>query len=150
MEVVAAALARVWLGMGSNLGDRSAHLREGLRRLKRWGCLTAVSSVLETPPFGPVNQPDFLNLVAEFGTEYAPLTLLRAAQAIERAVGRRTTYRWGPRVLDIDLLMYDGLMWETPGLSLPHPRMAERDFVMTPLEEIAPDQAAWVRTVQRK
>ncbi|MBW3625903.1 MAG: 2-amino-4-hydroxy-6-hydroxymethyldihydropteridine diphosphokinase, partial [Armatimonadetes bacterium] len=79
---------------------------------------------------------------AAFHCELAPLTLLREVKRIEREVGRRPTYRWGPRVLDIDLLLYDDLHWETPLLTLPHPRIAGREFVLQPLAEIAPAVAA--------
>jgi 2-amino-4-hydroxy-6-hydroxymethyldihydropteridine diphosphokinase len=134
-------LALVYLGMGSNLGFRLAHLRDGLRELREAGVPLAVSDVIETPPFGPRDQPPYLNLVATLQAEWSPLTLLRAVKAIERRVGRRPTYRWGPRVLDIDLLLYDDLRLETPLLTLPHPRVAERDFVMRPLRQIAPEVA---------
>jgi len=129
------------MGMGSNLGFRLRHLQEGLRRMKDHGSWTNVSDPIETAPVGPQEQPFYLNLVGEMVTDLSPLGLLRAAKRIERRVGRRPTYRWGPRVLDIDLLLYDGLRLELPGLSIPHPRMAEREFVMKPLAQIAPETA---------
>jgi 2-amino-4-hydroxy-6-hydroxymethyldihydropteridine diphosphokinase len=101
--------------------------------------------MIQTDPVGPQDQPLFLNLVAEMVSDYSPFTLLRRVKWIERRVGRRPTYLWGPRVLDIDLLLYDDLRLETPGLILPHPRMAERDFVMQPLAQIAPEIAARIR-----
>jgi 2-amino-4-hydroxy-6-hydroxymethyldihydropteridine diphosphokinase len=127
--------------MGSNLGFRLAHLRDGLRELRKLAVPLAVSGVIETPPFGPQDQPHYLNLVAALHTELSPLALLRWVKEIERRVGRRPTYRWGPRVLDLDLLLYGDLRMESPNLTLPHPRMAERDFVTRPLRQIAPEVA---------
>jgi 2-amino-4-hydroxy-6-hydroxymethyldihydropteridine diphosphokinase len=132
--------------MGSNLGFRLHHLNRGLRYLKRLGCLTNVSGILQTDPVGPQDQPLFLNLVAEMVSDYSPFTLLKRVKEIERIVGRRPTYPWGPRVLDIDLLLYDDLRLETPRLTLPHPRMAEREFVMLPLAQIAPEVAENIRS----
>lgn len=137
-------MALVYLGMGSNLGFRLRHLSEGRRELNRLGVTLNVSDPLETAPVGPQDQPCYLNLVVEMHVELAPLTLLRAVKGIERRVGRRPTYRWGPRVLDIDLLLYDDLRLQTPLLTLPHPRMAEREFVMKPLSEIAPNITAGI------
>ena len=137
-----------YIGMGSNLGLRRSHLDAGVRRLRRLGALRRVSEIIETPPFGPQDQPPYLNLVAELHTEFAPETLLRALKRIERQVGRRPTYRWGPRVLDLDLLLYDDVTLESPWLTLPHPRMGERAFVMDPLAEIAPEVAARVTAGQ--
>lgn len=134
----------VYLGMGSNLGCRRGHLADGLRELRRVGTLTNVSDIIETDPVGPQDQPPYLNLVAELGTELAPLTLLRAVKRIERRVGRKPSYRWGPRALDIDLLLYGDVRMETPILTLPHPRIAEREFVLTPLAQIAPHVASVV------
>ena len=128
----------VYIGMGSNLGFRRGHLADGLRGLRRLGSVTAVSDVIQTAPVGPQDQPPYLNLVAEMGTELAPLTLLLAVKRIERRVGRKPSYRWGPRALDIDLLLYGDVRMETPALTLPHPRIAEREFVLTPLAQIAP------------
>jgi 2-amino-4-hydroxy-6-hydroxymethyldihydropteridine diphosphokinase len=129
-------VAVVYLSMGANLGFRRAQLREGLRGLQALGTVLEVSDMIETLPVGPQDQPLYLNLAARLGTELSPLTLLRGVKRIESEVGRRPTYRWGPRILDIDLLTYDDLHWDTPILTLPHPRMEERDFVMTPLRQI--------------
>jgi 2-amino-4-hydroxy-6-hydroxymethyldihydropteridine diphosphokinase len=138
-------VAVVYIGMGSNLGSRLRHLTDGLRAMRALGPIRCVSDVIETDPVGPPDQPPYLNLVAEVVSDLSPLTLLRAVKEIERRAGRRPTYRWGPRVLDIDLLLYDGLRMETPVLNLPHPRMRERDFVMQPLAQIAPDVADRIR-----
>jgi 2-amino-4-hydroxy-6-hydroxymethyldihydropteridine diphosphokinase len=139
-------VAIIYVGMGSNLGFRRFHLGQGLRHLKEIGALTNVSDILQTDPVGPQDQPLFLNLVAEIVSDYSPFTLLRRVKHIERIIGRRPTYRWGPRVLDLDLLLYDGLHLQTPTLILPHPRMAEREFVMKPLAQIAPEIAAKIRS----
>lgn len=134
-------MARVFLGLGSNAGFRYANLVKGLALLKRVGFLRRVSSVIETQPVGPQDQPPFLNMVAELVTDLSPFELLRRTQEIERAVGRTPTYRWGPRVLDIDILLYDSVKLNLPRLTIPHPLMQKRPFVMEPLAEIAPEVA---------
>jgi 2-amino-4-hydroxy-6-hydroxymethyldihydropteridine diphosphokinase len=135
--------------MGSNLGFRRSHLMEGLRAVRSCGFLRNVSDLLETPPMGPQDQPAFLNLAAELISEFSPFSLLRAAKRIERRVGRRPTYRWGPRILDIDLLLYDDAQIDAQGLILPHPGMKEREFVMKPLAQIAPETAERIRSGKR-
>jgi 2-amino-4-hydroxy-6-hydroxymethyldihydropteridine diphosphokinase len=139
-------VARVFLGIGSNLGFRYANISKGLQLLKRVGFLRRVSSVLETAPVGPQQQPPYLNMVVELITDLSPFELLRRVQKIERAVGRTPTYRWGPRVLDIDILLYDSVKLNLPRLTIPHPQMSQRPFVMEPLAEIAPDVASSVRS----
>ena len=133
---------RACIGLGSNLGDRRAHLRtavEALRRLPETELL-AVSSLYRTRPHGPQNQPEYLNAVALLETALAPEALLRHLQAIERAAGRRRDgERWGPRTLDLDLLVHGAARRAGAALTLPHPRLAERAFVLEPLAEVAPD-----------
>jgi len=98
-----------------------------------------LSSVYETDPVGVENQPSFLNLVLAGSTELAPKELLAFVKEVERETGRVETYRWGPRVLDVDILLYDGMTVDEPALIIPHPRMLERRFVVAPLLELEPD-----------
>ncbi len=132
------ALHRVYLGLGSNLGDRDANLRAALTALAPAVRVSRLSSVYETAPMHLLEQPDFHNLVCEGETALAPQELLRTLKAIERALGRTPGPRYGPRLIDIDILLYDDLTLETPDLCIPHPRMVERAFVLVPLVEIAP------------
>jgi 2-amino-4-hydroxy-6-hydroxymethyldihydropteridine diphosphokinase len=129
----------VYLGLGSNLGDRLAHLRDALDRLVRVVTLDRVSSVYDTAPVLVEDQPRFLNLVCAGHTVLDPLALLHATQRIERDLGRVAGPRYGPRVIDIDLLLYDERVLAGPELILPHPQLTERAFVLLPLVEIAPD-----------
>ena len=132
-----------YLGLGSNLGDRQATLQAALAALTKQPDLhlERVSSLYETAPIGLTQQPDFLNIVARVSTSAEPLVLLQHCLQVEAALGRIRRERWGPRTIDIDLLWYEGATLSSPELVLPHPRMAERAFVMLPLSEIAPDLA---------
>lgn len=127
-----------YIGLGANLGDRAATLREAVRRLGEHGRVAAVSSLYETEPVGFREQPPFLNAALALETALAPTELLDALIAIERAMGRVRTFRNAPRTLDLDILLLGGVA-RTPGLTLPHPRLHERAFVLAPLAEIAPD-----------
>lgn len=129
----------VFLGLGSNLGSREQHLRDGIRLLARSLAVREISSVYETEPWGYSDQPLFLNLVCRAETVMAPEELLRLCQEVERTVGRRSTFRYGPRVLDVDILAYGDQVIATPTLVVPQARLAERAFVLVPLAEIAPD-----------
>jgi len=132
----------VYLSLGSNLGDRAANLRAGLAKLDGEILqITQTSSVYETGPVGitPERVPDYLNLATRAETSLAPEALLRHTQSAELALGREPTYRWGPRVIDIDILLYGDERIDTPRLTIPHPRMMERAFVLIPLREIAPE-----------
>ncbi len=130
----------VYLGLGSNLGDREANLRRALRRLREGGVqIERCSGVYETEPWGVREQPRFLNAVCRGRTELAPPDLLALAKRIEGELGRAATVRYGPRTIDIDILLYGDLVLDTPDLTIPHPRLAERAFVIIPLAEIAPD-----------
>jgi 2-amino-4-hydroxy-6-hydroxymethyldihydropteridine diphosphokinase len=131
---------RVYLGLGSNLGDRVAHLRAGLDALRAGGVeVDAVSAVYDTPPWGVTDQPRFANIAAAGRTELDGPALLRLAKQIERSAGRDfAAARWTERPLDIDLLLIDGEVIDTPDLAVPHERMHERAFVLVPLAEIAP------------
>lgn len=132
---------RVFLGLGSNLGDREARVREALTQIAvlPGTRVVRVSSLRETVPWGVEEQPPFINGAAEIRTELEPLPLLDALKQVETRIGRSRTYRWGPRVIDIDVLVYGERRLETPRLTIPHPQILERPFVVQPLEEIAPE-----------
>lgn len=133
---------RAYVGLGGNVGDARARLRSAFDALARIPStrLLRHSRLYRTPPWGVADQPDFVNAVAELETRLGPRDLLDALLAIERANGRRRgAERWGPRTLDLDLLAYDDLKCEEAGLTLPHPRIGERAFVLMPLAEIAAD-----------
>lgn len=129
-----------YLGLGGNIGDVAAALVHALRRLAETPGvkLCSVSSVYRTPPWGKRDQPPFLNMAALIETTLPARALLGLCLDIERAMGRRRTERWGPRTLDIDILTYDEATVDEPDLKIPHPRIAERAFVLAPLAEIAP------------
>jgi 2-amino-4-hydroxy-6-hydroxymethyldihydropteridine diphosphokinase len=132
-------MATAYIALGSNLGDREATLRDALRRLGDLGTVEAVSPFFDTDPVGIVDQPRFLNAAARLQTQLAPDALLQGLLSIEAAMGRVRLVRWGPRTIDLDLLLYADLVSEQPGLTLPHPRLHERHFVLGPLATIAPD-----------
>lgn len=133
-------MTRAYIGLGSNLGDREMALRQALAGLEELGAVR-VSSVRETEPVGITDQPRFLNAVAELNTELAARDLLDRLLELERTIGRNRTKetRWGPRTIDLDLLLYGDDVIAEPGLTVPHPRLAEREFVLEPLYELAPD-----------
>jgi len=131
----------VYLGLGSNLGDQDALLREGLTRLAADVRITRSSSVWDTAPLLVEDQPRFHNIVVEGWTRLDPFALLRAAKRIERELGRTPGPRYGPRPIDIDILLYDDLVLDTPELTIPHAQLANRAFALVPLAEIAPH--AW-------
>ena len=130
----------VYLSLGSNIGDRERNLRAALEHLDTAGIRIArVSPVYETEPVDLTGQRWFLNLVAEVETDLFPLQLLARTQKIERALGRVRTVPKGPRTIDIDILLYGNVVVNSQGLEIPHPRMAERRFVLIPLANLAPD-----------
>ncbi|MCY4367229.1 MAG: 2-amino-4-hydroxy-6-hydroxymethyldihydropteridine diphosphokinase [Chloroflexi bacterium] len=130
-----------YLSLGSNLGDRAGNIRQALAFLDSEPNLSvvAVSSTYETKPWGLLDQPNFLNIAVGVQTSLEPATLLDVAKGIEQEIGRIPTVRYGPRSIDIDILLYGDLVidWSTPDLQIPHPRMRERAFVLVPLAEIA-------------
>jgi 2-amino-4-hydroxy-6-hydroxymethyldihydropteridine diphosphokinase len=135
-------LTTVYLALGSNLGDREALLHEAIRRLADEGVETVRrSSILETEPAYVLDQPKFLNMVVEARTAHFVTELLRRTQRVERAMGRVKKIDKGPRNIDIDILYFDALTLRTPRLTIPHPGIAERPFVLIPLAEIAPHLA---------
>ena len=129
----------VVLGLGSNLGDRDAFLRAALAGLAPVYQIERVSSIYETAPQLVAEQPFYHNLVSAGQTRLAPLDLLHFLKALEQRLGRTPSYRYGPREIDLDVLLYGDQIIATPELTVPHPRMAERAFVLVPLAEIAPD-----------
>lgn len=136
------------LSLGSNLEPRREHLALALSRLSQAPFkLLKVSGLYETDPVDVLEQPRFLNVAAVIETALPPLALLHALQGIEREAGKRIVVRRGPRTLDVDLLLYDGAAIESPELTLPHERMAQRRFVLQPLADIAPD---WPHPISNK
>lgn len=131
--------ANVTLALGSNLGDRASNLAQACLEISKFCTVTKTSSIYETPPWGVTDQPAFLNQVLITSTELSPVELLTAVKNVEVKMGRQATYRYGPRLIDIDILLYGDLMMDTPTLVIPHPRMFERAFVLVPLLEIEPD-----------
>jgi 2-amino-4-hydroxy-6-hydroxymethyldihydropteridine diphosphokinase len=129
----------IYLGLGSNLDDRQRNLERALQALAPSVHLIAASPLYETAPWGYEHQPSFLNQVAQAETSLLPLELLKYLKDIEARLGRQPTIRYGPRLIDLDLLLYDDLLLEAPGLQIPHPRMHERAFVLVPLADLAPD-----------
>ena len=130
-------MTTVVLGLGSNVGTRSRNLSAARRRLRQKGVrITRQSRVIETEPWGVTDQPRFLNQVVEGDWQGTPRQLLRAAKGVEREGGRVKTKRWGPRVIDVDVLYFDALRVNEPDLVIPHPRIAERPFVLESLEEL--------------
>ena len=134
-------MAAVFLSLGSNLGDREANIRKALDLIAIIPDthIIRVSSLYETEPVGFTDQPDFINAAVLIETGLSPDDLLHALLNAEKEMGRVRNLRWGPRVIDIDILMHDALTISSDDITLPHPRMMERAFVMAPLAEIAPD-----------
>lgn len=129
-----------YIALGSNLGDKEKNLRRALLLLTQQGVeVVRVSSFLSTEPYGVTDQPQFLNAVACVRTSLAPLALLDVLLATELAMGRVRLRHWGERNIDLDLLLYEDVVLDTPRLHLPHPDMQNRDFVLLPLAEIAPE-----------
>ncbi|MEX1253224.1 MAG: 2-amino-4-hydroxy-6-hydroxymethyldihydropteridine diphosphokinase [Dehalococcoidia bacterium] len=129
----------VYLGLGSNLGNRRRNLAVALSRLEPLVRVEAVSSLYETDPVGPQDQPSFLNAACRAITGLGARGLLRHIQEVEREIGRRAGEPWGPRPIDIDLLLYGNEVIDEPGLQAPHAELAKRAFVLAPLAELAPD-----------
>ena len=129
-------MTRVYVGLGANLGNREKSIRDAAAELGA----SRLSAIRETEPWGLTDQPRFLNAVAELETELTPRELLDRLLDVERALGRtRSGPRWGPRTIDLDLLLFGTRRIDEPGLKVPHPRLHERVFVLEPLAELAPD-----------
>ena len=131
-------MTRAYVGVGANLGDRRATIRAALAALPE---VIAVSELRETAPVGVVDQPPFLNGAAALETELSPRELLDLLLAVERRLGRERRERWGPRTIDLDLLLYGDEAVDEPGLTVPHPRLHERRFALEPLLDLDPDLA---------
>jgi 2-amino-4-hydroxy-6-hydroxymethyldihydropteridine diphosphokinase len=129
----------VYLSLGSNLGKRAANLKEAISSLPPQMEIKARSKVYETPPWGYTDQPNFLNQVVKVNTYVEPEPLLKHLKRLEVALGRKESFQYGPRLIDIDILFYDTLVLETPVLVLPHPQVHKRGFVLLPMMDIAPD-----------
>ncbi len=131
-------MATAYLGLGANLGDREAVINQAVELLSQNIEILAVSSLYETAPVGFTHQPYFLNAALKANTAFSPRELLNFTQSVERRLGRERTQPWGPRTVDLDLLLYDDLVLEEPDLIIPHPRLHQRAFVLIPLCEIEP------------
>lgn len=129
----------IYLALGSNLGDRLDNLRSAVTALSPQLEVKAKSHIYETPPWGYEDQPRFYNQVIKADTYLQPEPLLRHLKRLEVALGREPNFQNGPRLIDLDLLLYDQLVLDTPALTLPHPRMHERGFVLLPLMDLAPE-----------
>lgn len=135
-----APVRRAFIGLGSNLGDRRTLLQDAIDALSVAGDVVAVSPLYETEPVGgPPGQQNYLNVVVELSTSDSPRRLLERSQALEAAAHRERHERWGPRTLDADVLWVEGELIDEPDLTVPHPRMWERRFVLAPLADLAPD-----------
>lgn len=133
-------MATVYIGIGSNLGDREQNCLKAIELMAESGLSVKERSAMhETEPWGVEDQPRFINMAVSVETGLGPRALLELLKDIEKLTGRKETARYGPRVLDLDILLYDSLVLREPGLEIPHPRMHERGFVLVPLAEIAPD-----------
>ena len=131
-------MSRAYVALGSNLGDREENLCTALKHLQENGIeVIKTSTFIETEPYGVTDQPGFVNAVCQVETELAPLELLRLLLNIEQEMGRVRLRRWGERNIDLDLLLYEDAVLESEELTLPHPDMQNRDFVLLPLAEIA-------------
>jgi 2-amino-4-hydroxy-6-hydroxymethyldihydropteridine diphosphokinase len=129
----------VYIALGANLGDRRANLAEALRRLEPDIHVEAVSALYESPPQPPAPPPAYLNAACRVTTRLEPRDLLVYLKRIEREMGRETTERWAPRPIDLDIALYDDRIVDEPGLTIPHPRLAERAFVLRPLLDLDPN-----------
>ncbi|MBP1917821.1 2-amino-4-hydroxy-6-hydroxymethyldihydropteridine diphosphokinase [Youngiibacter multivorans] len=134
-------MAKVYLSLGTNIGDRLENLREAVNLLTEKVDIGKVSSVYETEPWGFEEQDRFLNIALSGETDLNPIELLDFTQSIEGAMKRVKTVRYGPRVIDVDILLYEGVEMDTERLTIPHARIMERAFVLVPLKEIAGDDA---------
>jgi 2-amino-4-hydroxy-6-hydroxymethyldihydropteridine diphosphokinase len=129
----------IYLSLGSNLGDRLGNLHTAINSLPPTVSHIIQSAVYETQPWGYPDQPDFLNQCIKASTSLGPAELLAFLKDIEAKMGRQETFRFGPRIIDLDILFYNDLVLDTHTLTIPHPRIAERSFILFPLADIAPD-----------
>ena len=129
----------IFIALGTNLGNRGANLQAARGALGKSIILNRTSAIYETAPWGYLDQPNFLNQVVSGQIDLSPQALLVLLKRLERELGREPTFHYGPRAIDLDILFYDDLILETPELTIPHPHLAERAFVLIPLAEIAPE-----------
>lgn len=134
-------MASAYLGLGTNLGDRWDNLRRAVTALDRLGRVKTWSRVFETPPMYVIDQPAFLNMAVLLDTALPPHPLLAALKALEDELGRVASRRFGPRLIDLDILIYGDELVGSPDLTIPHPRLPERRFALAPLADLAPDLA---------
>jgi len=134
-------LTAVVLGLGGNIGDTRSLMREAIEHLAGQPdvAVKAVSALYRTPPWGKTDQPPFLNAAVKIETDLSPQELLGVVLSVEQALGRERKERWGPRTIDIDILIYGGRTVDEPGLCVPHPRLTERAFALAPLVDVMPD-----------
>ncbi|HDI45963.1 MAG TPA: 2-amino-4-hydroxy-6-hydroxymethyldihydropteridine diphosphokinase [Candidatus Omnitrophica bacterium] len=127
---------KVYISLGSNSGERKRNMELALQELRKLVKITAVSSLYESPPWGYTDQEKFLNAVVEIETDEEPMKLLSLLKGIEARMGRKKTFRWGPRIIDLDILFYDSRTLVSPKLRIPHPEVKNRAFVLLPLLEL--------------
>ena len=132
-------MSMIYLSLGSNLNDRFGNLQRAVDALQKHVNITAISPVFATEPWGDTDQPPFLNICVAAKSDLTPRELLHLIQAIETEMGREPSRRWGPRLIDIDILFYDKIIIQDEELTIPHPHLAERAFVLAPLAVIIPD-----------
>ncbi len=139
-------MSAAWLSLGANIGDPESQLYTALEHLENHTDIkiTARSAVLQTPAWGKTDQPDFVNITLEIATKMLPLELLDACQSIENLMGRVRKEKWGPRLIDIDIIAFERIIMASERLTLPHMHAHERAFVMDPLGEISPETASWI------
>jgi 2-amino-4-hydroxy-6-hydroxymethyldihydropteridine diphosphokinase len=137
--ILKSMLNKAYIGLGSNIGDKLGTCRRAIEMLSKAGRLIRLSSFYCTEPFGYTNQEDFVNAVAEIETPLSPTALLARCHVIEDALGRSRLVRWGPRTIDLDILLYGDQVINDAELTIPHPMMVKRAFVLVPLSEIAPE-----------
>ncbi len=132
-------MAVAYIGIGSNVGERIDNCAQAVRQISNFANIVSVSSLYETEPVDKEDQPDFINCAVKIETALYPLDLLESIQSVEDRMGRRREERWGPRVIDLDIIFYDNLVIETEKLTIPHPRAHLRRFVLLPISEIDPE-----------
>ena len=129
----------VFLSLGANLGDRLDNLSKAIEKLGVFSNLIRLSSIYETDPWGYIDQPHFYNQVVKIETDIGPVELLHQIKKVEQEIGRTPSFKYGPRLIDLDILLFDDLVLSTPELVVPHPQLMNRAFVLVPLAEINPD-----------
>ena len=130
----------IFLGLGSNLGQKGRNLKQALCLLQDIVSIDAVSKIYRSEAWGLKDQPRFINMALKVSTELSPSDLLESIKAIEQKMGRIKSIKWGPRIIDIDILLYDQMILDIPGLTIPHPWLSERDFVLAPLMDLEPER----------